>query len=116
MDIILCNTHQDCGGINGDPSHSPWCVDDFGVKITGWEHGEHIINALKEQYEVTVDWNDSIFCRTRLKWDYPNKRVDLSMPEYMQRARTKYTHKAPKRPQHSPHKHIAIKYSATTQW
>eukprot|EP00957_Ditylum_brightwellii_P050104 3798188-Ditylum_brightwellii.AAC.1 len=26
-------------------------VDDFGVKITGREHGEHLINALKEHYE-----------------------------------------------------------------
>eukprot|EP00957_Ditylum_brightwellii_P090482 6890358-Ditylum_brightwellii.AAC.1 len=71
-------------------------VDDFGVKITGREHGEHLTNALKEHYEVTVDWKGSIFCRIRLKWDYPNKRVYLAMPRYIQRARTKYAHKAPK--------------------
>eukprot|EP00957_Ditylum_brightwellii_P004105 311743-Ditylum_brightwellii.AAC.1 len=50
--------------------HTPglWChkwrpitfalvVDDFGIKIKGKEHGEHLINALKENYEVTVDWD-----------------------------------------------------------
>eukprot|EP00957_Ditylum_brightwellii_P105230 8020997-Ditylum_brightwellii.AAC.1 len=26
-------------------------VDDFDVKITGREHGEHLIKALKEHYE-----------------------------------------------------------------
>eukprot|EP00957_Ditylum_brightwellii_P187257 14261935-Ditylum_brightwellii.AAC.1 len=31
-------------------------VDDFGVKIKGKEHGEHLIKALTEHYEVTVDW------------------------------------------------------------
>eukprot|EP00957_Ditylum_brightwellii_P031784 2410301-Ditylum_brightwellii.AAC.1 len=38
------------------------------------------------------------------------------MPGYIQQARTKYAHKGPKHPQHSPHKHIPIKYGATTQW
>eukprot|EP00957_Ditylum_brightwellii_P103013 7850955-Ditylum_brightwellii.AAC.1 len=38
------------------------------------------------------------------------------MPGYIQWARTKYAHKAPTRPQHSPDKHIPIKYGATTQW
>eukprot|EP00957_Ditylum_brightwellii_P078287 5952400-Ditylum_brightwellii.AAC.1 len=31
-------------------------VDDFGVKIKGKEHGKHLIQALKEDYEVTVGW------------------------------------------------------------
>eukprot|EP00957_Ditylum_brightwellii_P132338 10091683-Ditylum_brightwellii.AAC.1 len=38
------------------------------------------------------------------------------MPRYIQRAQTKYAHKAPKHPQHSPHKHVPIKYGAKTQW
>eukprot|EP00957_Ditylum_brightwellii_P119492 9117163-Ditylum_brightwellii.AAC.1 len=90
-------------------------VDDFGVKITGREHGKHLINVLKKHYEVTVDWKGSIFCGIRLKWDYPNKRVDLAMPGYIQRARIKYAYRAPKQPQHSPHKCIPIKYGAITQ-
>eukprot|EP00957_Ditylum_brightwellii_P049583 3761162-Ditylum_brightwellii.AAC.1 len=31
-------------------------VDDFGVKIKGKEHDKHLIQALQEDYEVTVDW------------------------------------------------------------
>eukprot|EP00957_Ditylum_brightwellii_P189675 14438331-Ditylum_brightwellii.AAC.1 len=48
--------------------HTPglWChkwhpvtfalvVDNFGVKFMGENHGDYLINALKEHYEITVD-------------------------------------------------------------
>eukprot|EP00957_Ditylum_brightwellii_P131324 10016231-Ditylum_brightwellii.AAC.1 len=38
------------------------------------------------------------------------------MPGYIAKARTKYNHNKPRRPQHSPHKHTPIKYDAKTQW
>eukprot|EP00957_Ditylum_brightwellii_P006445 489268-Ditylum_brightwellii.AAC.1 len=38
------------------------------------------------------------------------------MPGYIAKARTKYGHTLPKCPQHSPHKHVPIKYGAKTQW
>eukprot|EP00957_Ditylum_brightwellii_P009628 725206-Ditylum_brightwellii.AAC.1 len=28
-------------------------VDDFGVKITGNQHGEHLVEAFQQHYEVT---------------------------------------------------------------
>ena len=31
-------------------------MDDFGVKYIGKEHIMHLINALKEHYEVEEDW------------------------------------------------------------
>eukprot|EP00957_Ditylum_brightwellii_P206365 15348049-Ditylum_brightwellii.AAC.1 len=74
-------------------------VDDFGVKIRGEEHGKHLINALKEHYE-----------------DYTKRHVDLAMPGYIAKARTNYGHTLPKCPQHEPHKHVLIQYSAKNQW
>eukprot|EP00957_Ditylum_brightwellii_P176383 13431537-Ditylum_brightwellii.AAC.2 len=42
--------------------HHKWCpvtfalvVDNFGVKITGENHGKHLIKAIEEHYEITVD-------------------------------------------------------------
>ena len=87
-------------------------VDDFGVKIKGKEHGEHLIQALKKDYEVTVDWGGKIFCGIYLDWQYDKKWVDLAIPNYIAKALVKYGHKLPKRPQHSPHKHTPIQYMA----
>jgi hypothetical protein len=90
-------------------------VDDFGVKIKGREHGEHLINALEEHYEVTVDWTGSLFCGIHLNWQYNKKQVDIAMPNYIEKALTKYGHKKPRRPQHAPHKHTPIQYGAKVQ-
>ena len=36
-------------------------VNDFGIEIKGKQHGEHLIAALKQDYNVTVDWTGKIF-------------------------------------------------------
>ena len=43
------------------------------------------------------------------------KHVDLSIPGYVKRKRTKYQHPNPKRPQHSPHQAAPIQYGAKVQ-
>eukprot|EP00957_Ditylum_brightwellii_P045481 3447868-Ditylum_brightwellii.AAC.1 len=100
-----------------------WCpvtfvlvVDKFGVKVTGNNHGNHLINALKEHYEITVNNEEKVFCGIHLDWDYNNKMIDLDMLGYIAKARTTYNHDKPRRLQHSPHKHIPTKYRAKTQW
>ena len=37
-------------------------VDDFGVKYTGKENIQHLINALKETYEISEDWDGALYC------------------------------------------------------
>ena len=32
-------------------------VDDFGVKYVGKEHADHLVSVIKENYEVTEDWD-----------------------------------------------------------
>jgi hypothetical protein len=54
--------------------------DDFGIKYSGKENANHLLNALKENYEVTEDWAGKLYCGISLDWDYKNKTVDLSMP------------------------------------
>ena len=56
-------------------------VDDFGVKYVGKEHAEHLMEALKEHYEVSEDWTGSKYCGLTLKWDYKHRKVHLSMTE-----------------------------------
>ncbi|KAL7480901.1 hypothetical protein ACHAW6_006564 [Cyclotella cf. meneghiniana] len=55
-------------------------VDDFGIKYVGDEHFEHLINALKEHYDVTIDKEGKLYCGITLDWDYNKRTLDISMP------------------------------------
>ena len=55
------------------------CVDDFGVKYTSQEDADHIIWALRESYEIKIDWSDKPFFGLDLKWNYNKGYVDMSM-------------------------------------
>jgi hypothetical protein len=76
-------------------------VDDFGVKYVGKEHADHLLNALKQHYEVTEDYEGKLYCGIFLKWDYENRTVDFSMPGYIENALHKFQHNPPNRPQHA---------------
>ena len=67
---------------------------------------------LEEHYKVSVDWKGRLFCGITLNWNYEMGFVDLSVPGYVQKARVKYQHPQPTRPQHSPYQAAPIKYDA----
>jgi hypothetical protein len=90
-------------------------VDDFGVKCQGIQHAKHLKTALEEHYDVSVDWEGKLFCGITLDWNYDMKRVDLSVPGFVNRKLTKWQHKKPTRPQHSPYQAAPIVYGAKTQ-
>ena len=91
-------------------------VDDFGVEYIGRDHAEHLISALRTHYEaVSTDWEGSLYCGITLKWDYQNRTVQLSMPNYVQKALTKFQHPHPPKPQYAPHKHNIPQYGVTIQ-
>ena len=37
-------------------------VNDFGVKYTGEEYVQHLINALQKHYTISIDWTGSLYC------------------------------------------------------
>ena len=78
-------------------------VDDFGVKFKGKQHAQHLAAALKEHYDVTMDWKGELYIGISLKWDYNQRTVQLSMPNYIQKALDRFKHPKPSRPEHSPH-------------
>ena len=83
------------------------CVDDFGVKYFSKADADHLIAAIKEHYDVTIDWASTIYCGLTLDWHYtakPQPYVDVSMPDNVQKLRERFGHQAPDQPQHSPHK------------
>jgi hypothetical protein len=90
-------------------------VDDFGIKTVGLSHARHLKNTLEKYYEVTVDWNGKLFCGIKLDWDYKNRTVNLSMPDYIPKALTRFQHKPPSKPQHAPYKSAPIQYGEKIQ-
>ena len=70
-------------------------VDDFGVKYTSHNNAQHLISHLSKAYKCTVDWDGQIFLGIHLNWDYVNQRVDLSIPNYITKARQSISHKLP---------------------
>jgi hypothetical protein len=91
------------------------CVDDFGIKYEGKQHVEHLLNALRDLYTITVDWKGELYLGLTIKWDYANGRVTISMPGYIAAVLLRFQHPMPSRPQHSPHTCTRIVYGSAPQ-
>jgi endonuclease I len=78
-------------------------VDDLGVKYVGHEQAEHLMECIKNNYNISSDWKGSAYCGLTLEWYYKNRTVDLFMPGYIKAALNKYQHTAPARPEHALH-------------
>jgi hypothetical protein len=78
-------------------------VNDFGVKYIGKENAEHFKTALKENHTVSTDWKGALYCGISLDWDYKQRTVQNSMPNYIQQAIYNLQHATTTRPQPTPY-------------
>jgi hypothetical protein len=78
-------------------------VDDFGIKYVCEQHADHLINAVKNLYGVSLDWTGSLYCGLTLKWDYRKRTVNVSMPGYIAAALHKFQPPPPIKAQDAPH-------------
>jgi hypothetical protein len=78
-------------------------VNDFGIKYVGKEHVDHLLQALKQEYEVTEDWTGALYCGITLDWNCKEGTLDLSIPGYVDASLHKFQHKSPTRPEHAPY-------------
>ena len=65
-------------------------VDDFEIKYTSKEYTDNLMNALKDKYTISVDWDASLCMGIKLEWNYDKITVILSMPEYVIKALHKF--------------------------
>jgi hypothetical protein len=72
------------------------CVNDFGIKYVGCKHAEHLATILNEHYKCLQDWNGQHYLGMNINWDYNDKKVHVSMLEYVPEALTQFQHAAPK--------------------
>jgi hypothetical protein len=57
-------------------------VNDFGVKYVGKEHAQHLLQMVQKYYNCLLEEEGEQYCGLTIKWDYPGKKVHLSMPLY----------------------------------
>ena len=78
-------------------------VDDFFIKYTNRKDADHLLNALKEQYVISEDWEAKLYCGVTFEWDYKLRTCILSMPDYVANALKSFQHTPPTKAQHAPH-------------
>jgi hypothetical protein len=91
-------------------------VDDFGVKYVGEEHAEHLLKTIQKHYQCSVEKEGERYCGLTIKWDYPNKKVHISMPKYIENALKRFQHPPPIVKQNQPHPHVHKTYGAKVQY
>ncbi len=70
-------------------------VNDFGVKYVGKEYADHLLTVLKQHYEFEDNWTGSKYIGLTIDWDYPHKKVHISMPKYATTALEQLGHPTP---------------------
>ena len=90
-------------------------VDDFGIKYYRQEEITHILDALKQTYKISEDWDGKLYCGQNLEQDYYKREVLVSMPNYVTKALHKFQHTTPKYAQYAPHQWTRPNYGATKQ-
>ena len=61
-------------------------VEDFAIKYTKLEDAHHLINVLKKDYTITIDWDAKKYIGLTVEWDYENRKVHIHMPGYLTKA------------------------------
>ena len=77
-------------------------VDDFGVKYVGKKNADHLIQDLKKQHTISMDWTGSFFCGLHIQWDYSALTYNISMPDYLKESLHKFQQPKPPRLQNTP--------------
>ena len=71
-------------------------MDGFGVKCVNKEDAKHLMSVLKQNYEVTEDWEGERYIAMHLGWDYLGRKVHLAMPGYVKKALRDFLHEDPR--------------------
>ncbi len=89
--------------------------NNFGIKYVGKEHAQHLIQMVQKHYKCLLKEQGEQYCGLTIKWDYPGKKVHLSMPLYVKNGLKQFQHPPPIVPQDQPHPHVHKTYGAKVQ-
>lgn len=85
-------------------------VDDFSVKKFQNNDLQNLISSLIKYYKISTDFSGKNYCGLTITWNYDNGYVDVSMPDYIEKALTKFQHSPPPTPQFALHAWNPPKY------
>jgi hypothetical protein len=88
----------------------------FVVTYVTKADAHHLRNALLQHYEITTDWDGTVYSGITLEWDYNKRTCDISMPGYITNVLNKFQHDTPKTPQHTPSRYGTPVYGAKMQY
>ena len=91
-------------------------VGGFGIQFINPTDVTHLLDALKQKYEITHEKTCALYCDLTLAWNYKKCYADVSMPGYAEKALRRFGHPTPSKPQHSPHQCEAPTYGAKIQY
>ena len=91
-------------------------VDDFAIKYTNLDNAKHLIDTLKKDYVITIDWNATKYIGLTIEWDYTKGKVHVHMPGYLPNALLRFNHPKPKKKQNLPHPHVIPQYGTKIQY
>jgi hypothetical protein len=77
---------------------------------------QNLINALKENYTITIDREAKKYIGLPIEWEYINRRVCAHMSGYLSKAFIRFKHTPPKKKHNSPHQHFTPQYGIKTQY
>jgi hypothetical protein len=77
-------------------------VDNFAIKFTKMEDVQHLIEALKQDYTITIDWGATKYIGLTIYWGYDKGQVHVHMPGYLDKVFLKFKHVAPSKKQTHP--------------
>ena len=69
----------------------------FGVNYVGKEHAYHLIKCIKENYDVTEDWEGECYLGLTFDWNYDTRSVHFSMPNYIPDPLKRFKRENPKK-------------------
>ena len=76
----------------------------------------HLLDALKAKYIILTDWEGKLYCGLTLDWNYKQRTVTISIPNYVSRALHKSQHQIPKQAEDDPYPAARIQYGAKPQY
>ena len=91
-------------------------VDNFGIKYVCDNHLHHLRTVPTDHYTITQDIDGKLFAGVDLNWNYSKDHAQrtcrLSMDGYTDNLILTFGHKAPSKPQISPHRHHKFVYGS----
>ncbi len=90
-------------------------VNNFAIKFRKMEDAQHLIQDLKQNYTITINWGATKYIGLTFDWNYDKGQVHVHMPGYLDKVFLKFKHVAPNKKQNSPHPHAIPQYGAKTQ-